>query len=95
MSYRRVNRIACARRPNDSRRSLCRACAAKQLHCLFVSGAADLPDDIDALKAALREARATIADRDIGLQERDSERHAAREDALSAQTALEAGSCRD
>lgn len=58
---------------------------------LFVSNAADLPDDIDALKAALREARATIADRDIALQERDAERDAARADALSAQAALEAG----
>ncbi len=38
---------------------------------LFVSNAADLPDDIDALKAALREARATIADRDIVILERE------------------------
>ena len=56
-----------------------------------MSNAADLPDDIDALKAALREARATIADRDIALQERDAERDAARADALAAQAALEAG----
>lgn len=38
-----------------------------------MSNAADLPDDIDALKAALREARATIADRDIVIQERDAD----------------------
>ena len=56
-----------------------------------MSNAADLPDDIDALKAALREARATIADRDMALQERDAERDAARADALAAQAALEAG----
>lgn len=53
----------------------------------FVSNAADLPDDIDVLKAALREARATIADRDIVILERD----AARADALAAQAAMEAG----
>ena len=56
-----------------------------------MSDAADLPDDIDALKAALREARATIADRDIALQERDAERDAARAEALAAQAAQKLG----
>ena len=45
---------------------------------------ADLPNDVDALKAALIAARAAIADKDIELS-------AARAEALAAQTALEAG----
>jgi transposase len=49
----------------------------------FVSDAADLPDDIDALKAALREARTTIS-------AKDAELDATRAEALAAQTALEA-----
>jgi transposase len=46
--------------------------------------AADLPDDIDALKAALRDARTMIA-------AKNSELDAARADALATKTALEAG----
>jgi transposase len=49
-----------------------------------VSSAADLPDDIDALKAALRDARSTIS-------VMGAELDAARADALAAQTAVEAG----
>lgn len=51
---------------------------------LRVSTAADLPDEVEALKAALLAARATIAVKEFELG-------AARADALAAQTALEAG----
>jgi transposase len=49
-----------------------------------VSDAADLPDDIDGLKAALRDARALLA-------AKNAELDAAHAAALAAQTALEAG----
>ena len=58
---------------------------------LRVSNAADLPDDIDALKAALLAARATIAVKDAALQATNVELGAARAEALAAQAALEAG----
>lgn len=51
---------------------------------MFVQSAADLPDDIDALKAALLAARAAVASKDVEL-------NAARAEALAAQSALEAG----
>ena len=56
-----------------------------------MSTAADLPDDVDALKAALLAARATIALKDEALQATSVELGAARAEALAAQTALEAG----
>lgn len=46
-----------------------------------------LPDDVDALKAPLLAARATIAVKDVELS-------AVRADAPAAQTALEAGAVR-
>ena len=59
---------------------------------------ADLPDDIEALKAALMAARSAIAAagdalhaKDEALHAKDIELIAARAEALAAQTALEAG----
>lgn len=56
-----------------------------------MQSAADLPDDIDALKAALIAARAVIALKDEELHAKNAELEAARAEALAAQGALEAG----